>query len=135
LLTPKAHFFLNSSFANQPRQRRAEGQPTLDMTPADASARGLRDGEAVRISNAQGAIPATLRITDAVIAGVVSLPGKWWGLLDGAVANLLSPSAWSPGGQPAYNDIFVDVLGAEADHASHPAAAAIAADPVLADQR
>ena len=113
LMTPKAHFFLNSSFANQQRQRRAEGRPTLDMTPTDATARGLQDGEAVRISNAQGAIPATLRITDAVIAGVVSLPGKWWGVLDGAVTNLLSPSAWSPGGQPAYNDIFVEVARAE----------------------
>jgi anaerobic selenocysteine-containing dehydrogenase len=117
LMTPKAHFFLNSSFANQPRQRKAEGKPTLDMTLADASARGLRDGEVVQISNAQGAIPATLRITDAVVAGVVSLPGKFWGTLDGAVSNLLSPSAWSPGGQPAFNDIFVEVAGAAAQDA------------------
>lgn len=113
LMTPKAHFFLNSSFANQPRQRRAEGRPTLDMTPADATARGLQNGESVRISNAQGAIPATLRVTDAVVAGVVALAGKWWGTLDGAVANLLSPSAWSPSGQPAFNDIFVEVARAE----------------------
>jgi anaerobic selenocysteine-containing dehydrogenase len=109
LLPPKAQFFLNSSFANQPRQRRAEGRPTLDMTLADAASRGLRDGEKVQIANAQGTIAATLRITDAVVDGVVALPGKWWGSLDGAVANLLSPSAWSPGGQPAYNDVFVEV--------------------------
>jgi anaerobic selenocysteine-containing dehydrogenase len=113
LMTPKAHFFLNSSFANQPRQRRAEGRPTLDMTQADAATRGLRDGESVQIGNAQGTITATLRLTDAVVSGVVALPGKWWGALDGAVANLLSPSAWSPGGQPAYNDIFVEVMRAE----------------------
>jgi anaerobic selenocysteine-containing dehydrogenase len=112
LLTPKAHFFLNSSFANQPRQRRAEGRPTLDMAQADATARGLSDGQSVRVRNAQGAIPAMLRVTDAVAPGVVALPGKWWSLPeeDGAVANLLSPSAWSPGGQPAYNDIFVEVV-------------------------
>lgn len=118
LMTPKAHFFLNSSFANQPRQRKAEGKPTLDMTLADATARGLRDGAAVHISNAQGAIPATLRVTDAVVTGVVSLPGKWWGTLDGAVSNLLSPAAWSPGGQPAFNDMFVEVVGAEMKDAS-----------------
>ncbi|GGG21676.1 molybdopterin containing oxidoreductase [Caldovatus sediminis] len=116
LLTPKAHFFLNSSFVNQPRQRRAEGRPTLDMAPADAAARGLRDGEGVRLRNARGAIPATLRVTDAVPPGVVALPGKWWSLPEeeGAVANLLSPSAWSPGGQPAFNDTFVEVVGAGA---------------------
>ena len=30
---------------------------------------------------------------------------------EGAVANLLSPSEWSPGGEPAYNDTFVEVVG------------------------
>ena len=29
-----------------------------------------------------------------------------------AVANLLAPSAWSPGGQPAYNDTRVMVTAA-----------------------
>ncbi|WP_158295575.1 molybdopterin-containing oxidoreductase family protein [Crenalkalicoccus roseus] len=108
LLTPKAHFFLNSSFANQPRQRRAQGAPRLEMAPADAAARGLGEGQAVRIGNARGTILATLHVTDAVPPGVAALPGKWWEA-DGAVANLLTPSAWSPGGQPAYNDVFVAV--------------------------
>ena len=83
------------------------------MAPADAADRGLQDGQSVRLRNAQGAIPATLRITDAVAPGVVALPGKWWALPeeDGAVANLLSPAAWSPGGEPAFNDTFVEVVG------------------------
>jgi anaerobic selenocysteine-containing dehydrogenase len=113
LLTPKAHFFLNSSFVNQSRQRRAQGRPTVAMAPADAAGRGLYDGQSVQLRNAQGAIHATLHVTDAVGPGVVALPGKWWTLPkeDDAVANLLSPSAWSPGGQPAYNDTFVEVVG------------------------
>jgi anaerobic selenocysteine-containing dehydrogenase len=113
LLTPKAHFFLNSSFVNQSRQRQAQGRPTLDMAPADATERGLVDGQSVRLRNGLGAIPATLHITDTVAPGVVALTGKWWSLPheDGAVANLLSPSAWSAGGQPAYNDTFVEVVG------------------------
>jgi anaerobic selenocysteine-containing dehydrogenase len=112
LPTPKAHYFLNSSFVNQPRQRRAQGGPTLDMDPADAAQRGLADGQSVRLRNAQGTISATLRITDVVALGVVALPGKWWSLPeeDNAVANLLSSSAWSPGGQPAFNDTFVEVV-------------------------
>jgi anaerobic selenocysteine-containing dehydrogenase len=113
LLTPKAHYFLNSSFANQPRQRRSQGRPTLDMNPADAAQRGLTEGQSVRLRNAQGAISATLRITNVVGVGVAALPGKWWTLpeKDSAVANLLSPSASSPGGQPAFNDTFVHVAG------------------------
>lgn len=111
LLTPKAHFFLNSSFANMPRQRHGEVEPTLHMAPSDAAARGLADGARVVLRNAQGAIPATLHVTDATLPGVVALPGKWWSTAgeDGPVANLLSPSSWSPWGQPAYNDTFVTV--------------------------
>jgi hypothetical protein len=58
--------------------------------------------------------PATLRVTDAMLPGVVSPPGKWWSTAgeEGAVANLLSPSAWSPWGQPAYNDTFVVISAA-----------------------
>jgi anaerobic selenocysteine-containing dehydrogenase len=111
LLTPKAHFFLNSSFANMPRQRHGEVQPTLHMAPSDAAARGLADGARVVLRNERCAIPATLHVTDAMLPGVVALPGKWWSTAgeEGAVANLLSPSSWSPWGQPAYNDTFVAV--------------------------
>jgi anaerobic selenocysteine-containing dehydrogenase len=113
LLTPKAHFFLNSSFVNQSRQRQAQGRPTLEMAPTDAAGRGLNDGQRVQLRNAQGSVHATLRVSDAVAPGVVSLPGKWWSLPEeaGAAANLLGPSSWSPGGQPAYNDTFVEVVG------------------------
>jgi anaerobic selenocysteine-containing dehydrogenase len=83
------------------------------MTPTDAAERGLQDGQSVRLRNAQGVISATLRITNAVAPGVVALPGRWWALPeeDGAVANLLSSSAWSQGGQPVFNDTFVEVVG------------------------
>ncbi|WP_161988316.1 hypothetical protein [Elioraea sp. Yellowstone] len=49
-----------------------------------------------------------------MLPGVVSPPGKWWSTAgeEGAVANLLSPSAWSPWGQPAYNDTFVVISAA-----------------------
>ena len=77
LLTPKAHYFLNSSFVNQTRQRRAQGRPTLDMAPADAAERSLSDGQAVRLHNAQGEVRASLHIPDAVVPGVVALTGKW----------------------------------------------------------
>jgi hypothetical protein len=71
----------------------------------------------MRIFHALG----TSRLTDAVCAGVVLLPGKWWGRAGelGAVANLLTASAWSPGGQPAYNDTFVTVADAYLGEESH----------------
>ena len=114
LLTPKSHYFLNSSFANMPRHRRSMTRPTLEMHPADAQVRSLADGDRVAISNDRAVLHAHVHVTDAVRPGVVALPGKWWGEPGetGAVANLLTPSAWSPGGQPAYNDTYVFVSAA-----------------------
>ncbi|WP_411277376.1 molybdopterin-dependent oxidoreductase [Gaiella sp.] len=110
LLTPKSHYFLNSSFANMGRQRTAMKRPTLEMHAADAAMRGLLDAEEVEIANERAAIRAWLRITEDICPGVVALAGKWWGDAEGnPVANLLTASAWSPGGQPAYNDTFVRI--------------------------
>jgi anaerobic selenocysteine-containing dehydrogenase len=111
LLTPKSHYFLNSSFANMPRQRKAQGHPTLEMNPSDAAERGLVDGQAVVLRNERGEVRTVLAVSDITRTGAVALVGKWWSepAETGAVANLLSPSSWSPGGQPAYNDTFVEV--------------------------
>jgi anaerobic selenocysteine-containing dehydrogenase len=114
LLTPKAHYFLNSSYVNLARQRRRMDRPTLEMNAADAEVRGLQDGDRVTIRNAQGELTAWLHVGTAIRAGVVSLTGKWWShpAATSAVANVLTPSAWTPGGQPTYNDTFVDVIAA-----------------------
>ncbi len=111
LITPKAHYFLNSSFANMERQRRSMQRPMLDMHPSDAAALGLEDGAHVSMHNARGEVRAWLRVTDSIRSGVVVLEGKWWSTpaATSAVANLLTTSRWSPGGQPAYNDTFVQV--------------------------
>ena len=114
LLTPKSHYFLNSSFANMPRQRAAMKRPTLEMHVADAATRGLLDAQEVEIANERAAIRAWLQITENICPGVVALAGKWWGDAGGnPVANLLTASAWSPGGQPAYNDTFVRVIATQ----------------------
>jgi anaerobic selenocysteine-containing dehydrogenase len=114
LLTPKSHYFLNSSFGNMPRHRRSMRRPTLDMHPTDARTRGLTDGGRVTIRTGGAELRVWLRVTDEVRPGVVSLPGKWWADPEetGAVSNLLTASTWSPGGQPAYNDTFVTVAAA-----------------------
>ncbi len=111
LLTPKSHFFLNSTFGNMRRQRAAMGRPTLEMHPADAAARELAEGDEAWVRNERGALRAWIRLTDAIHPGVVALPGKWWGVPEetSAVANLLTSPAWTPHGQPAYNDVFVEV--------------------------
>ncbi len=106
LLTPKAHQFLNSTFVNMPRQRKAEGRPTLHMHPTDAALRALATDMDVRIHNERGSVNAVLQVSEDIRAGTVALPGKWWHLESG---NLLTSVAYSPGGHPAYNDTHVEV--------------------------
>ena len=115
MLTPKSHYFLNSSFANMARHQKAEGAPALEMNSEDAAERGLSDGQDILISNDQGSLRAGLKVTQQIRAGTVSLAGKWWSKPGetGAVGNMLTPAAWSASGQPAYNDTFVEVEGAE----------------------
>lgn len=110
LLTPKPHHFLNTTFVNMPRHRAAMSGPTLYLHPADAAERGVVDGDEVDVANASGSVRARAAVTDDVIRGVATLPGKWW-IRDvgGAGVNALTPAAWSPGGQPAFNETFVRV--------------------------
>ena len=111
LLTPKSHYFLNTTFGNMPRQRAGMRRPTLEMHTSDASERGLTDGDRVTVATDHHSLHVWLRVTDDLHPGVVALPGKWWGTPEetSAVANLLSPSAFAPHGQPAYNQTFVRV--------------------------
>ncbi len=115
LISPKSHHTLNSSFMNQARQRAAEGRPTLEMSPADAGTRGLVDQAPVRVFNELGELHAWLRVTDDLVPGLVSLPGRWWReqMAAGVTNNVLVPGRFSgESGQPAYNECFVEVAPA-----------------------
>jgi assimilatory nitrate reductase catalytic subunit len=81
------------------------------MRSDDAARAGLAEGDHVEIANERGAVRAWLKVSDVLHPGVVALPGKWWGepAETSALANLLSGPAWAPHGQPAYNDVSVEV--------------------------
>src|SRR5262249_4007580 len=51
LVTPADHYFLNSIFANVPRQQRRSGAPTLLIHPDDAASRQIATGDEVRVAN------------------------------------------------------------------------------------
>ncbi|HEV8675243.1 MAG TPA: molybdopterin-dependent oxidoreductase [Methylomirabilota bacterium] len=99
-----------------PTLARLDPQPELWIAPADAAARGLADGAAIRIWNDRGAFEARARVTERVPAGTVWMRDGWTGLNrltsgaaslpDGAV-DVFSFSA----GQAAY-DAMVEVAPA-----------------------
>jgi anaerobic selenocysteine-containing dehydrogenase len=112
LLSPPAHEFLNSSFANVPSLRRSAGKPALEIHADDARARAIEDGARVRIFNDRGTFTADAVVTDRVRPGVVSAPSVWWGKLsgDGANANQTTSQALTDIGRGAtFYDNLVEV--------------------------
>jgi anaerobic selenocysteine-containing dehydrogenase len=80
LVTPANHFFLNSLFANVPRQQGRAGAATLVIHPDDAAPRGIATGDEVRVANARGSFVAIADVSDRVRPGVVASPkGRWPG--------------------------------------------------------
>ena len=55
------------------------GREALRLNPVDAAARGIVDGDVVRVSNGRGAMLAGAVLDDAVMAGVVQVAtGAWY---------------------------------------------------------
>ena len=50
---------------------------TMHVHPEDAERFGLIDGEPARVTSAAGAVDVPVEVTDAVMAGVVSIPHGW----------------------------------------------------------
>ena len=60
------------------------GREAIAINPADAKARGIRDGDVVRVHNSRGACLAGAIVSDTVSAGVVKLScGAWYDPADG----------------------------------------------------
>lgn len=89
-----------------------KGPVALEMHPADAAARGLVDGQHVRVTNDYGEVLCRLRISHDQRAGVVELPkGLWAHNTDnGATACALAPDTFTDIGDGAcFNDARVEV--------------------------
>ncbi len=77
LLARKADNFLNSTFSNLPSVQQMEETNLLEMHSSDARARGIADGETVRVYNGRGEIFLKARVDGAVQPGVVSARLNW----------------------------------------------------------
>ncbi|HEY8067596.1 MAG TPA: molybdopterin oxidoreductase family protein [Burkholderiales bacterium] len=111
-ISPPVRNFLNSSFANLPRFRDAEGEPSLELHSADAGPRGIRDGDRVRLFNDRGSFTLKARVNDKPRRGVVVAPSVWWKKFarDRRNANdLTSQRVADLGGAATFYDCLVEV--------------------------
>jgi anaerobic selenocysteine-containing dehydrogenase len=78
MLSPPAASFLNSTFVNIEALRRAAREPSVEIHPSDAQARGIGNGDWVRVFNDRGAFRARAVVGETVKAGVVVALAVWW---------------------------------------------------------
>jgi anaerobic selenocysteine-containing dehydrogenase len=112
MISPPARNFLNSSFVNVESLRSTEGEPHVDIHPADAHARQIADGEIVRIFNDRGSMQARARVTERAREGLVVGLSIWWKKLapDGRNANQVTSQALTDlGGSATFYDCLVEV--------------------------
>jgi anaerobic selenocysteine-containing dehydrogenase len=133
MISPPARHFLNSTFVNVKSLRSIEGEPLLEMHDADATARGLTDGQTVRVFNDRGSHHCRLAVNGRARPGVVHGLGVWWRKfgLDGTNVNELTHQRLTDIGRaPSFYDCLVQVEAAAGPVGS--AAPAAAGEPAIA---
>jgi anaerobic selenocysteine-containing dehydrogenase len=117
LLARKADNYMNSTFANLDGHRKMEARTSqrLEMHPLDAKARGIANGDEVRIWNDRGSINLTALVDGSVPPGVVAARLDWAKLHpDGSNVNALTSERLTDLGAAAtFYSTLVDVAKAE----------------------
>lgn len=89
VLSPATKWTMNSSYANDPKIREQMEGAVCFMHPSDAQADGIGDGAQVELSNDQGTLALTARITTDVTPGsLLVYKGQWPMYHDGSSANV-----------------------------------------------
>jgi anaerobic selenocysteine-containing dehydrogenase len=111
LLARKADNFLNSTFSNLPITQAMEELGLLEISHADARARGISDGDQVRVFNQRGEIRLRARVDGAVQPGVVAARLYWAKLSDGLknINVLTSEKLTDLGNSATFYSVLVEV--------------------------
>lgn len=105
---------IHSNMHNNPWLRDLEPHK-IWINPVDASARGIHNGDRVKVFNDRGAVLVAVKVTGRIMPGVVSLgQGAWYrpdkdGIDRGGCANTLLKDACSPAGAFCGNTCLVQV--------------------------
>jgi anaerobic selenocysteine-containing dehydrogenase len=107
LISPSTDRTISSSLGELRRR-----QVPLELHHSDARARGIADGDAVRVFNGLGEVRCRAKLSAEVRPGVVSLAKGLWShnTLNGATSNALVPDTLADlGGGACFNDARVQV--------------------------
>jgi anaerobic dimethyl sulfoxide reductase subunit A len=114
LITPHFKRRAHTQFDNLPWLRELQIQ-AITINARDAEARGVKEGDMVRVFNDRGEARIPARVTERIMPGVVALPqGAWYtpdenGVDYGGCANMFTKNVTSPGGAFSSNTALVQV--------------------------
>jgi len=112
VISPKSHGFLNSCYANETHKIKGQGEQFVLISPKDAAARSIREGDPVRVFNDRGDFEGLARVTDDVRDGVIVATLGYWRSLnrsDGSVNSISSAEFCGLGRAPTFSDNLVQV--------------------------
>jgi anaerobic selenocysteine-containing dehydrogenase len=126
-ISPPAHSFLNSTFANVDRFRTREKTPCVHIHPDDAAQRSIQDRAKVRVWNELGEVQLDARVDSGLMPGTLLVPGIWWAKFcpDGRNVNQLTPQQEADMGSGAcFYDVtaFVEPVDAYREQRATPLA-------------
>ena len=107
LISPATERTISSSLGQL-----VEGEVALGLHPDDARARGIEDGDRVRVYNALGAVETSARLDPDLRPGLACLPKGLWShnTRNGSTANALAPDTLTDvAGGACFNDARVEV--------------------------
>ena len=114
LITPHFKFRSNSCLHAVPWLQRLEPHAVW-ISPRDATARDIADGDQVEVYNGRGVIRLPAKVTERIMPGVVCVyQGAWYrpgpdGVDEGGCANVLTEQRESPTGGYATHSTWVEV--------------------------
>lgn len=80
---PATRLHSQLDFGGHSTEAKHRGREVARMNPRDANARGIADGDIIRLFNARGACLAAVRVTATIAPGIVQLPtGAWYDPMD-----------------------------------------------------
>ena len=105
------YFQSHTAFSGVSLLRRREGAPCCILHPQEAGARGLCDGQRVRLFNDRGSVGLVLKVTDEVQPGVVLVPGQRpdGETLAGTINMLCSDRFTDVGDGATYQSTWLDI--------------------------